>query len=60
MHVEKTRRKQSVDARNSGMGDESLIEAVRRFKCLCKVQSRAYRDLRAKENAWKAVAASQT
>ena len=36
--------------------DESLIEAVRRFECLWKVRSKAYKDLRAKENAWKKVA----
>ena len=33
--------------------DESLIEAVRSFECLRKVRSKAYKDLRAKENAWK-------
>lgn len=40
-----------------GMGDdEALIEAVRGFDCLWKVKSKAYKDLRAKENAWKVVA----
>ena len=37
--------------------DESLVEAVRKFECLWKVRSRAYKDLGAKENAWKAIAA---
>lgn len=36
--------------------DETLIEAVREFECLWKVRSKAYKDLRAKENAWKSVA----
>lgn len=36
--------------------DELLIEAVRKFECHWKVRSRAYKDLRAKDNAWKAVA----
>ena len=35
--------------------DEVLMEAVRRFECLWKARSRAYKDLRAKENAWKLV-----
>ena len=43
-HVHKMRRKQSVEARNSRMGDdESLIETVRRFECLWRVRSRAYK-----------------
>ena len=37
------------------MGDKNLIEAVRMFDCLWKVNTRVYRDLRAKENAWKEV-----
>ena len=36
--------------------DETLIEAVRGFDCLWRVKSKAYKDLRAKENAWKVVA----
>ena len=36
--------------------DEKLIEAVRCFPCSWQVYSRAYRDLRAKENVWKEVA----
>lgn len=40
----------------SEMGDdETLIEGVRGFDCLWKVTPKAYKDLRAKENAWKAV-----
>ena len=37
------------------MEDEQLIEAVREFPCLWQVSSRAYKDLRAKENAWKEI-----
>ena len=37
------------------MEDEQLIEAVREFPCLWLVSSRAYKDLRAKENAWKEI-----
>ena len=37
------------------MEDERLVEAVRGFPCLRRVCSRAYRDIRAKENAWKEV-----
>ena len=40
------------------MEDEALVEAVRKFECLWKVNSRIYKDIRAKENAWKAVASS--
>ena len=36
--------------------DEALIEAVRGFECLWKVRAKAYKDLRAKENAWTRVA----
>ena len=36
--------------------DEKLIEAVRDFDCLWKVSAKVYRDVRAKENAWKAIA----
>ena len=35
--------------------DELFIEAVRGFQCLWKVRSKGYKDLRAKENAWKAI-----
>ena len=38
------------------MEDEKLIEAVREFLCLWRVSSPAYKDARAKENAWKEVA----
>ena len=38
------------------MGDvERLIEEVRVFECLWKVNIKAYKDMRAKENAWKSV-----
>ena len=36
--------------------EERLIEAVRAFPCLWQVSSKGYKDLRAKENAWKEVA----
>ena len=36
--------------------EEKLIEAVHGFPCLWQISSRAYKDLRAKENAWKEVA----
>ena len=39
----------------AAMGDENLIEAVRKFDCQWKVNTRVYRHLRAKENAWKEV-----
>ena len=42
------------------MDDEKLIEAVRQFECLWKVGSKFYRDVRAKENAWKVVAGEVT
>lgn len=35
---------------------ESLIEAVKKFQCLWDVASKSYKDTKAKENAWKAVA----
>ena len=38
------------------MGEEQLIEAVRKKICLWHVSSLSYKDLRAKENAWKEVA----
>ena len=38
------------------MDDENLVEAVRFFPYLWLVSSKSYKDLRAKENAWKEVA----
>ena len=38
------------------MDEEKLVEAVPTFDCLWKVSAKGYRDARAKENAWKAVA----
>ena len=38
------------------MDKEKLVEAVRTFDCLWKVSAKVYRDARAKENAWIAVA----
>ena len=35
------------------MDDEKLVEAVHSFPCLWQVSSKSYKDLRAKENAWK-------
>ena len=35
---------------------EHLIEAFRNFHCLWKVSCKAYKDLTARENAWKTVA----
>ena len=35
--------------------DEKLVEAVRGFACLWQVNSKAYKDNIAKENAWKAI-----
>ena len=37
--------------------DEKLIEAVREYPCLWQVTSKSYKDVKAKENSWKAVAA---
>ena len=37
--------------------DERIIEAVREFPCIWQLSNRSYKDLRAKENAWKAVVA---
>ena len=37
------------------MDGERLIEAVRSFPCLWNVSSKGYKDLRARENAWKEV-----
>ena len=36
-------------------GNEKLIKLVRGFDCLWMVKSKAYKDVKAKENAWKAV-----
>ena len=38
------------------MDDEKLIESVREYPCLWRVCSKAYKDIQAKENAWKEVA----
>ena len=46
--------KLSNDSRTT-MDDEKLIEAVRDFECLWMVGCKAYKDIRAKENAWKEV-----
>ena len=35
---------------------EKLIKVVRQFECLWKVSAKVYRDVRAKENAWQAMA----
>lgn len=35
--------------------EEKLIEAVRNLPCLWQVNSKSYRDQRARENAWKEV-----
>ena len=35
------------------MNDEKLIDAVHFFPCLWKVNSRSYKDIVAKDNAWK-------
>ena len=37
---------------------KALIEAVRSFPCLWKVNERLYNDLRVRENAWKKVSES--
>ena len=37
------------------MDDEKLVEAMREYECLWKVGSKSYKDIRAKENAWKEV-----
>uniref|UniRef100_A0A1X7UQP5 MADF domain-containing protein n=1 Tax=Amphimedon queenslandica TaxID=400682 RepID=A0A1X7UQP5_AMPQE len=38
------------------MADEALIEAVRLFSCLWQTGFKEYKDIKAKENAWKEVA----
>ena len=35
---------------------EGFIEAVREFPCLWNVTSKSFKDVHAKENAWKAIA----
>ena len=35
---------------------ETLIEPMERFECLWNVSSKSFKDNKAKENAWKAVA----
>ena len=35
--------------------DEKLIEVVKRYPCLWETHSKSFRDLVAKENAWKVV-----
>ena len=40
----------------NAMDDEKLVESVREFECLWKVGCKSYKDVRAKENAWKEVA----
>ena len=37
------------------MDEEQLVEAVRANPCLWKLTDRSYKDLRARENAWKEV-----
>ena len=36
--------------------DEKLIETVKRYPCLWEIHSKSFRDLAAKETAWKIVA----
>ena len=36
--------------------EEKLIEAVRSFPCLWQTTLKGYRDIKARENAWKEVA----
>ena len=38
------------------MDDEKLVDAVRYYPCIWQVNSRMYKDITAKENAWKEVA----
>ena len=37
------------------MDEEKLIESVRGFPCLWQVSAKSYKDIKAKENAWKVV-----
>ena len=39
-----------------GMDEGKLVEAVRGYPCLWKVTEKGYKDVKAKENAWVAVA----
>ena len=39
------------------MDEEKLVEAVRSFPCLWQTTFKGYRDIKARENAWKEVAA---
>ena len=48
--------KEGAAPRGRTMDEEKLVEAVRTFDCLWKVSAKVYRDARAKEYAWKAVA----
>ena len=36
--------------------DEKLIEGVKRYPCLWEIHNKSFRDLGAKESAWKIVA----
>jgi hypothetical protein len=36
--------------------DEKLIEGVKRYPCLWEIHNKSFRDLAAKESAWKIVA----
>ena len=36
--------------------EEKLVEAIREYTCLWKVNAKEYKDAIAKENAWKEVA----
>ena len=38
------------------MDDEKLVNAMQYFPCIWQVNSRMYKDIPAKENAWKEVA----
>lgn len=45
-------------AADSEVDLESLIEAVLGFPCIWQVKAKSYKNRRARENAWKAVASS--
>ena len=50
-----------VSARRSiTMDEEKLIESVRGFPCLWQVSAKSYKDIKAKENAWKVVCSVTT
>ena len=38
------------------MDEEKLIEGVKSFPCLWEVSCKGFRDQKAKENAWRAIA----